>query len=67
MNAGVKKPLFYYIDINGNSAFSKKFEGAVDFSEGFAGVRINNKWGYIYKNGEVIIQPVFDSVSNFSE
>jgi len=35
------------------------------FSEGLAGVQINNKWGFINKKGEIIVEPKYDKVFNF--
>ncbi|HEC1792471.1 TPA: WG repeat-containing protein [Campylobacter lari] len=29
--------------------------------------KLNGKWGFIDKNGEIIINPIFDNVSNFKE
>jgi len=32
------------------------------FSEGFAGVKIKDKWGFIDKTGKVVIEPKYDMV-----
>ncbi len=42
-------------------------EKANCFSEGFASVKINNKWGYINIKGEVVIKPEFDGANDFSQ
>ena len=38
-----------------------------DFSEGFAAVKVGNKWGFMNRNGEYSIPPKFDEVGFFSE
>lgn len=39
-----------------------------DFTEGFAKIITrNNKWGYIDKQGKVVIKPQFDAAEEFSE
>ena len=40
---------------------------AEPFSEGMAGVLIDNKWGYINRKGETVIPPKYDMVWRFSE
>ncbi len=44
-----------------------KFEHAKDFSNGLAAVRINGKFGYIDKTGQVIIAPLFDRAGAFDQ
>lgn len=44
-----------------------KFESVGSFSEGYANVRINDKWGYINKKFEIVIEPQFKSCNQFSE
>ncbi len=41
------------------------YEEARLFCEGFAAVKLNNRWGYININGENIIPCMFDAASNF--
>ncbi|APA52029.1 hypothetical protein BLD35_02145 [Campylobacter coli] len=38
-----------------------------DFSEGLAKVELNRKYGFMDKNGKIVIEPKFDGVGNFSE
>ena len=45
----------------------KYFDNVWDFSEGLARVRIGNKWGYINRAGEVVIEPQFYRASDFSK
>lgn len=38
---------------------SLRFEGAGPFNEGLAAVKLNGKWGYIDKRGQIVIEPRF--------
>ena len=38
-----------------------------DFCEGFAKVQKDGNWGYIDKNGKLIIKPQFDDAGHFCE
>ncbi len=42
---------YYFTDKNGNRLFGEVFDDAGDFSEGFACVKKNGKWGYIDTEG----------------
>lgn len=44
-----------------------EWEGAKNFSEGFAAVKKDGKWGYIDTNGTVVIEPKYDGANSFSE
>lgn len=64
-----------YIDGQGNAAIapSQKFEKAQPFSEGLAAVQIqrkqgysDTKWGYIDKTGGIVIEPIFEEASSFT-
>ena len=41
------------------------FDLGRDFSEGFAAVELDGKWGFIDKSGKVVIEPKYDYVSAF--
>ncbi len=43
------------------------FEGATDFSNGVAWVKIDGKWGLIDKSGKEVVKPKYDEAGNFSE
>jgi predicted DNA-binding WGR domain protein len=43
------------------------FSDVESFYEGMAAVKINRKWGYINKKGQLIIKPVFDRTWRFSD
>ena len=48
-------------------AVKPRFEGAMSFSEGLAAVKVDGKWGYIDRKGEMVIGPAFDLAWRFSE
>ncbi len=39
----------------------------LEFSEGLAPIKIDNKWGFIDKVGDIAIKPFADFVDNFSD
>jgi hypothetical protein len=43
------------------------FDLARDFSEGRAAVMVGKKWGFIGRDGVVVIEPQYDSAWSFSE
>jgi hypothetical protein len=49
-----------YINKSGVVVISPVFERCTDFSEGFAGVKVKGKWGFIDQTGGIVIQPSFD-------
>lgn len=56
------------IDTKGDLKFElKDAEQAMGFSEGLAPVRIKEKWGFIDKEGKIVINPQFEDVGSFSE
>ena len=56
-----------FIDKSGKVVIEPQFDGASNFSEGFACVEKDDKWGFIDKNGKVVIEPQFDDAEPFSE
>lgn len=59
------KVLWGYIDITGKFVLPPKYEDALDFSEGLAGVKMDGKYGFINKQGEVFIPFKYPRVDNF--
>lgn len=59
------KKTFGYINKQGNPINKRPLDGALDFCEGVAPVMINNKWGYMDQNGEIVIEPQFDEAEKF--
>ncbi|NLW02187.1 MAG: WG repeat-containing protein [Clostridiaceae bacterium] len=63
-----------FIDTNGNLVIPFRFDHYIDgtyqyqgFSNGLAAVCIDGKFGYINKNGDFAIEPVFDYAERFSD
>lgn len=54
-----------YIDTKGNWAIEPIFDNAEDFENGVAEVAINDKYGYINKNGDIIIPCIYDKYGGF--
>ena len=49
---------YYLLDENGKKVTDDTFEDARPFNgEGYAAVRIDGKWGFIDKDGKVVIKP----------
>ena len=57
----------YFIDGEGRFLFKKQFEEVRRFSEGFAPVKENDKWGFINTKGEVLAPCIYDEVWRFFE
>lgn len=57
---------FYYIDEYGKPIFTTVFDKAEDFKENFAEVKMDGKWGFINKKGEIVIKPQFYETHPFS-
>jgi hypothetical protein len=61
--ADVKSPQGFFNtgfqDVFGQFVIPPKYNGAGDFSEGLAGVRVGQLWGYINPQGMMIIRPQF--------
>lgn len=52
-------------NVKGHVFIPAQFDDALCFSEGLAGVKLNDKWGFIDRYGNIIIQPTFNDVSAF--
>ncbi len=56
-----------FIDPTGKFVLAPKYEDVGEFSEGLAGVRINDKRAFIDRAGTIVIPPTFEQVSEFHE
>jgi WG containing repeat len=51
-----------------SSSYNPDFIGSdIFFYDGLAAIRVNNKWGYVNKNGEIVISPQFDRAGRFRD
>jgi len=60
---------YSYINSKGKSAFDGHFRLAMPFSEGFAGVLVEDQWGFIDTTGKFVIDPSYSGayVGSFSD
>ncbi len=56
-----------YIDSTGNVRIPCAYNWADDFTEGYAGVMLNEKAGYIGKSGNILIPLAYDEANAFHE
>lgn len=61
-----------YIDTSGKDVIPFKYDNAMNFSEGMAGIQVKNEytqnvWGFVDLKGNIIIKPVYNEVSSFSD
>ena len=55
------------VAVNDNGTKCNNLDDRYDFSENLAAIYKNGKWGYINKNGEMVIDLYYDKASKFSE
>lgn len=58
---------YAFIDKSGRIISTNRFDGAKNFGEGLAPVRIGRKWGYVNQQGELAIRPKFDLAEPFAD
>jgi hypothetical protein len=56
-----------FIDKSGNVVIQPQSNEVTPFSEGLAGIKINDQWGYMDKTGAIVIQPQFQAAKTFSQ
>lgn len=57
-----------FIDDDKHIILDAKYDDVMSFSEGFAAIKRNGKWGFINQNGDEVVNPVkYEKVSSFSE
>lgn len=54
-----------YINVEGKKVLEVSYDYSGFFFNGLAVIKTNDKWGYINKQGKVIIQPKFEDAYNF--
>lgn len=55
-----------FIDLNGKVAIPLEYDAVMAFSNGLAGVRKDELWGFINTDNQMVIHPQFDEVGWFS-
>ncbi len=49
-----------FVDIEGNVKVEYQYDMVTDFNEnGFAGIKLDGKWGVVNQNGEIICEPIY--------
>jgi len=63
------KNKYGYMDASGKIVINSEYDLTYGFNEGIAAVKIGNNWGFIDKQGNILVQPSFYAVSRdgFSE
>ena len=54
-----------FVDSKGAMIIAAQFDGAREFSDGLAAIRVGEKYGFINTKGEIVISPQFDEASDF--
>lgn len=60
----MKDGKYGFVDARGRLRIANRYEGARNFNEGFASVRLLGKWGFINKSDEIVIHPAYDRTSD---
>ena len=56
-----------FVDLKDNTQVKAIYDQVTEFNEfGFAGVKLNGKWGVINEDGEVILEPTYEIPNNNS-
>lgn len=64
-----RQETYAYINEDGDEVLSlpAQITYASDFHEGFAAIRQEEKWGFIDKDGQIVIEPIYEEVTFFNE
>jgi hypothetical protein len=54
-----------YIDLQKREVLPRRYDAAYCFNHGFARVVVGDKWGFIDRNGNYLVQPVYDYAGDF--
>jgi len=61
-----QKAAYGFVDREGNIKIPAIYDAAYAFHEGFAAVKLNNKWGFIDTKGNTAISFTYDSADSFT-
>lgn len=56
-----------YVSENGELTVPYRFDEARKFKSGYAAVRVNDKWGFIDKKGNYIVEPKLSAAGSFAD
>ena len=56
---------YYFLDSTGTYLFSHVLDTCNSFKEGMVRVCVGDKWGFINKQGEMVVEPRFERASDF--
>jgi len=54
-----------YLNRNGKLAIPPRFDRAEDFYNGYAAVRVGEKWGLIDTTGRLVMEPMYESIATW--
>lgn len=57
----------YGFVINANDTIPPSYQAVLDFSQGLAAAKINNKWGFINPQGDVVIDFLYNEAKSFTD
>lgn len=58
---------FLLLNFSIRAQYQQKYDFIDSFTEGFAPIKQNGKWGFISQSGKLIVKPTYDYVFPFSE
>lgn len=59
---------YYLVDEKGKAVTKQKYQGAKLFNDDtYAAVKIKDKWGFVDKDGKMVIQPTYEDARSFSD
>jgi len=62
-----RKAAYGFVDREGNIKIPAIYDAASGFHDGFAAVKLNNKWGFIDTKGNTTIPFAYDSADSFTD
>ena len=62
-----KEDKYGYVDTNGVEIVAPKYEDARKFIKDLAPVKLNGKWGFINKKGEIVVPIKYDGINFYNE
>lgn len=63
----VKAGNYGFINKKGLLVIKPQYSEVLNFSQGLAAVKLDDKWGYLDKTGKVVVKPQFSEAYSFSE